>query len=121
MNESLTILNHIVRALETGVFDNDKNEENSRGKSAIYLIGEKLRMSFHELEIVRNRFELKEEELIEMKKIIKTKQDELAELNIRLSLNEKRTESFQREIDEKTLKKQQIFEEFRVESIKKVK
>ena len=78
MHETLAILGHVGRSLETGVYDNDELEQNDRGKAAIHQIAEKLRMSIHELEMVRGRFELKEEELIELKKLIKAKQDELA-------------------------------------------
>jgi hypothetical protein len=48
------------------------------------------------------------------------KQDELSELHIRLSLNEKRMESLQRDIDEKVNKHKQTLEEIRIDTQKKI-
>jgi hypothetical protein len=53
--------------------------------------------------------------------MLKLKHDEFSELNIRLSLNEKRIESLQKEYDEKTNKHKQILEEVRIDSQKKIK
>jgi len=64
---------------------------------------------------------LKEEELFDLKKMLKLKHDEFSELNIRLSLNEKKIESLQKESDEKTNKHRQALEEARVDAQKKIK
>ena len=75
----------------------------------------------NESDSMRGRLELKEEELIDLKKMLKLKHDDLSELNIRLSLNEKRIESLQRESDEKTDKHKQTLEETRMDAQKKIK
>jgi dynactin 1 len=75
----------------------------------------------NESDSIRGRLELKEEELLDLKRMLKLKHDELSELNIRLSLNEKKIESLQKEADEKTNKHQQILEETRIDAQKKIK
>jgi dynactin 1 len=69
---------------------------------------------------MRGRLELKEEELFDLKKMLKLKHDEISEINIRLSLNEKRIESLQKESDEKSNKHKQILEEVRTDLQKKI-
>jgi hypothetical protein len=75
----------------------------------------------NESDSIRGRLELKEEELFDLKKMLKLKHDEFSELNIRLSLNEKRIESLQKESDENRNKHKQILEEVRIDSHKKIK
>jgi hypothetical protein len=75
----------------------------------------------NESDSIRGRLELKDEELLDLKKMLKLKHDEFSELNIRLSLNEKKIDSLQKESDEKANKHKQILEEVRIESQKKVK
>jgi hypothetical protein len=75
----------------------------------------------NESDSIRGRLELKEEELLDLKKMLKLKHDEFSELNIRLSLNEKRIESSQKESDENRNKHKQILEEVRIDSQKKIK
>ena len=53
--------------------------------------------------------------------MLKLKQDEFSELNIRLSLNEKKIEILQKDSDEKTNQHKQIIEEIRVDSQKQIK
>ncbi|CAF5044794.1 unnamed protein product, partial [Rotaria socialis] len=52
--------------------------------------------------------------------MFKLKHDELSELNIRLSLNERKVESLQKESDEKTNKLKQVLEEARIDAEKKI-
>jgi hypothetical protein len=75
----------------------------------------------NESDSIRGRLELKDEELLDLKKMLKLKHDELSELNIRLALNEKRIDSLQRETDEKSNKHKQTLEETRIESQKTIK
>ena len=75
----------------------------------------------NESDLIRGKLELKDEELLDLKKMLKLKHDELSELNIRLSLNEKKFESLQRESDEKTNKHKQTLEEARIDAQKKIK
>jgi hypothetical protein len=75
----------------------------------------------NESDLIRGRLELKEEELIDLKKMLKLKHDELSELNIRLALNEKKIDSLQKESDEKGNKHKQTLEETRIEAEKKIK
>ena len=75
----------------------------------------------NESDLIRGRLERKEEELLDVKRMLKYKHDEFGELNIRLSLNEKKIESLQKESDEKTAKHQQTLEEVRMDTQKKIK
>jgi len=75
----------------------------------------------NEFDLIRGRYELKEEELLDLKKMVKLKQDEFSELNIRLSLNEKKIDSLQKELDEKSNKHKQILEEVRIDTQKKIR
>lgn len=75
----------------------------------------------NESDLIRGRLERKEEELLDVKRMLKYKHDELGELNIRLSFNEKKIESVQKESDEKAAKHQQTLEEVRIDTQKKIK
>ncbi len=79
-----------------------------------------MKTSLNESDSMRGRLELKEEELFDLKKMLKLKHDEISEINIRLSLNEKRIESLQKESDEKSNKHKQILEEVRTDLQKKI-
>ena len=70
---------------------------------------------------MRARLELKDEELLDLKKLLKAKHDDLSELNIRLALNEKRVDSLQKETDERTSKHRQSLEEVRIDAQKRIK
>lgn len=120
MNETCSTLSKISQSLENGVFDSP-NSTNQTNKNPIEQLGDQLKNTLHESESIRGRLELKDEELIELKKLIKLKHDELSELNIRLSLNEKKIENLQRELDEKTNKHKQALEEGRIDAQKKIK
>jgi dynactin 1 len=119
MHETVSTLTTISNALETGSYDSTSDEKNI--KQAIYLIAEQLKTSMNESDSIRGRLELKEEELLDLKKLIKIKHDELSELNIRLSLNEKKIENLQKELEEKDNKHKQTLEESRIDGQKKIK
>lgn len=87
----------------------------------MYSIAEQLKSSMNEADLIRGRLELKEEELLDLKKMLKLKHDEFSELNIRLSLNEKKIESLLKESDDKTNKHKQTLEEARIDAQKKIK
>ena len=80
-----------------------------------------MKTSLNESDSMRGRLELKEEELFDLKKMLKLKHDEISEIHIRLSLNEKRVESLQKESDEKSNKHKQTLEEVRIDLQKKIK
>jgi dynactin 1 len=119
MHETVSTLTTISNSLETGSYDSNSNEHND--KQAISRIAEQLKSSMNESDLIRGRLELKDEELIDVKKMLKLKHDELSELNIRLSLNEKKIESLQKESDEKVNKHKQALEEVRIDGQKKIK
>jgi dynactin 1 len=119
MHETVSTLNNISNALETGSYDSPSHEQTS--KQAINLIAEQLKTSMNESDSIRGRLELKDEEILDLKKLIKVKHDELSELNIRLSLNEKKIESLQKELEEKDNKYKQLLEEGRIDGQKKIK
>ncbi|CAF2091547.1 unnamed protein product [Rotaria magnacalcarata] len=121
MHQTVSTLETIGNSIENGLFDSNANETNDKPKQAIYLIAEQLKTSMNEADFIRSRLELKEEELLDLKKMFKLKHDELSELNIRLSLNERKVESLQKESDEKTNKLKQILEEARIDAEKKIK
>ncbi|CAF3574555.1 unnamed protein product [Rotaria socialis] len=121
MHQTVSTLKTIGNSLENGLFDSNANETNDKPKQAIYLVAEQLKTSMNEANLIRSRLELKEEELLDLKKMFKLKHDELSELNIRLSLNERKVESLQKESDEKTNKLKQVLEEARIDAEKKIK
>jgi dynactin 1 len=119
MHETVSTLITIRNSLETGSYDSPINDQNS--KQSILLIAEQLKTSMNESDSIRGRLELKDEELLDFKKLIKIKHDELSELNIRLSLNEKKIENLQKELEEKDNKYKQILEELKIDGQKKIK
>jgi dynactin 1 len=119
MHETVSSLTTISNSLETGSYDSPSTDQNA--KQSINLIADHLKNSMNEFDLTRGRLELKEEELLDLKKMIKIKHDELSELNIRLSLNEKKIESLQKELEEKDNKYKQAFEEARIDGQKKIK
>ncbi|CAF4256925.1 unnamed protein product, partial [Rotaria magnacalcarata] len=84
MHQTVSTLETIGNSIENGLFDSNANETNDKPKQAIYLIAEQLKTSMNEADFIRSRLELKEEELLDLKKMFKLKHDELSELNIRL-------------------------------------
>lgn len=120
MSETISTLTKIGQGLETGVYDSTTRPEQTN-KAPIVLIAEQLKNLLNESDAIRGRLELKDEELLEVKKMLKLKHDELSELNIRLSLNEKKIESLQKELDEKVNKHKQTLEEARMDAQKKIK
>ncbi|CAF1105534.1 unnamed protein product [Rotaria sp. Silwood1] len=119
MHETVSILTTISNSLETGSYDSTTIEQNF--KQSIYLIAEQFKTTINQSDVIRSKLELKEEELLEVKKVLKIKQDELSELNIRLSLNEKKIESLQKEFEEKDNKHKQTLEEVKIDGQKKIK
>ncbi|CAF2877892.1 unnamed protein product [Rotaria sp. Silwood2] len=119
MHETVSILTTISNSLETGSYDSTTIEQNS--KQSIYLIAEQFKTSINQSDVIRSKLELKEEELLDIKKLLKIKQDELSELNIRLSLNEKKIESLQKEFEDKDNKHKQTLEEVKIDGQKKIK
>jgi dynactin 1 len=121
MNETVSCLAKISHGLETGSYDSTNTVEQQAKKPSIHLIAEQLKTIMNESDLIRGRLELKDEELLDVKKMLKLKHDELSELNIRLSLNEKKIESLQKELDEKANKHKQTLEEARMDGQKKIK
>ena len=119
MHEVVSTLSTISNSLETGAFDGSTNEQTH--KQTLQLLAEQLKTSLNESDSIRGRLELKDEELLDLKKLIKLKHDELSELNIRLSLNEKKIDNLQKELEEKDNKHKQSIEEVRVDGQKKIK
>ncbi len=118
MHETVATLTTISNSLETGSYDSPSIESNP--KQSINLIADQLKTSMNESDLIRGRLELKEEELLDLKKLIKHKHDELSELSIRLSLNEKKIESLQKELEEKDNKYKQLLEESKIDGQKKI-
>ena len=119
MHETVSTLTNLSNSLETGSYDSSSHEQTS--KPSIHSIAEQLKNSINESDSIRGRLELKDEEILDLKKLLKLKHDELSELNIRLSLNEKKIESLQKELEEKDNKYKQLIEEGRIDSQKKIK
>ncbi|CAF0846668.1 unnamed protein product [Rotaria sordida] len=119
MHETLSTLTTISNSLETGSYDSTPTEQNS--KQSVYLIAEQFKTSINQSDLIRSKLELKEEELLDVKKTLKIKHDELSELNIRLSLNEKKIESLQKEFEDKDNKYKQMLEEVKIDGQKKIK
>ncbi|CAF4319106.1 unnamed protein product [Rotaria socialis] len=120
MHETVSTLSNISDSLETGSFDSTVPPEQNP-KQSIYVIAEQFKTSINEADLIRGKLELKEEEILEIKKMLKFKHDELSELNIRLSLNEKKIDTLQKELEEKDNKHKQTLEEIKVDGQKKIK
>ena len=120
MNETISTLGTISQSLENGSYDSAITAE-PNAKQAINLIAEQLKSVMSESDLIRGRLELKDEELLDLKKMLKVKHDEWSELNIRLSLNEKKIDSLQKELDEKVTKHKQALEEGKMDGQKKIK
>lgn len=119
MHEAVSTLTTLSNSLETGSYDSPLQDQTS--KSPIHFIAEQLKNSMNESDSIRGRLELKDEEILDLKKLLKIKHDELSEVNIRLTLNEKKFESLQKELEEKDNKHKQLFEEGRIDGQKKIK
>lgn len=122
MEETFEILRHVRHQLENGFYDRyGAVEQYGNDSQAIKMIGGQLRISINECEALRYRLEKRDEEIVELKKILKIKQEDLDESNLRLVLNEKRVDSLQREFDEKISKQKEMIEEIRVDAQTKIK
>ena len=137
MYESVSTVMKLSSALEDGLFDSkiiDTNEKVCRTidnvyynriglqpKQAIYILAEQFKLLMNELETTRNRFELKEEELVDVKKLLKLKQDEISEYCIRIALNDKKLDTLSKQFDDDTSKYLQILETTRTNAQKEIK
>ena len=84
-------------------------------------MAEQFKLLMNELETTRNRFELKEEELVDVKKLLKLKQDEISEYCIRIALNDKKLDTLSKQFDDDTSKYLQILETTRTNAQKEIK
>lgn len=70
---------------------------------------------------MRGRLELKDEEVLELKKMLKLKQDELDQSGIRLALNEKKLETLSRQFDDEATGYIQNLEQTRINAQKEIR
>ncbi|CAF2887577.1 unnamed protein product [Rotaria sp. Silwood2] len=75
MHEIVSMLTTISDVLETGLYDSSLTEQNA--KQSIYLIAEQFKTFINESDSIRGKLELKEEELLDLNKMLKLKHDEL--------------------------------------------
>ncbi|UJR25862.1 hypothetical protein I4U23_007212 [Adineta vaga] len=121
MNESVSTMTKLNNSLENDLFDTKLNEQTEKSKQAIYLLADEFKLLMNDLDTLRGRFELKEEEIIDLKKLLKLKQDEIGEHSIRLALNDKKFETLLKQFDEETSKYIQNLETTRINAQKEIK
>ncbi|CAF1061589.1 unnamed protein product [Adineta ricciae] len=120
MYESVSTIMKLSSSLEDGLFDSKMIDTNEKPKQAIYILAEQFKLLMNELETIRHRFELKEEELVDVKKLLKLKQDETSEYCIRLALNDKKLDTLSKQFDDDRSKYLQMLETTRMNAQKEI-
>ncbi|KAK7109531.1 dynactin subunit 1-like isoform X4 [Littorina saxatilis] len=113
-------MNKLSNAMENGEFDFDGTHD-KKTLAPVRLRAEALRSHFGDVEVMKNKLDLKDEEIKEIKRLIKIKQEELSEQQVRVGLIEKKLENAQKDADERVEKIQRKLDEANVQLKKKEK
>ncbi|XP_076460999.1 dynactin subunit 1-like isoform X2 [Babylonia areolata] len=113
-------MNKLANAMENGEFDFDGTHD-KKALAPVRLRAEAMRSHFGDVEVMKNKLDLKDEEIKEVKRLMKIKQEEISEQQVRVGLIEKKLENANKEADERVDKIQRKLDEASVQFKKKEK
>jgi dynactin 1 len=122
----LDVLSKVGASLETGEFEKELTDEEFQIKkylinSPVQKAAEEFKNALIDAENIKQKLEKKDEEIRELKKLLKTKSDELSEQKLRISLAENKAETQQKDYEEKNKRLVQTMEDLKNEYNKKDK
>ncbi len=122
----LDVLGKVGASLETGEFEKELTDQEYKIKkylinSPVQKAAEDFKNALIDAENIKQKLEKKDDEIRELKKLLKTKSDELSEQKLRISLVEKKAETHQNDCEEKNKKLAQNMEDMKSDYSKKEK
>ncbi|CAG2232149.1 DCTN1 [Mytilus edulis] len=94
-------MNKLANAMENGEYDFDGTHE-KMPLAPVKVRADMLRTQIADIELMKHRMATKDEEIIELKKKLLMKQEELSSQQVRLGLLEKKVENATRDSDDRT-------------------
>ncbi|KAK3741300.1 hypothetical protein RRG08_034345 [Elysia crispata] len=113
-------MNKLANAMENGEYDFDGTHD-KKDRAPIKLRAEAVKAQASDMEAVRAKVDLKDEEVKELKKLLKMKQEEMSEQQIRIGLVEKKLENRNREAEDDLKKVQRKLDDSALQLKKKEK
>ncbi|KAK7469789.1 hypothetical protein BaRGS_00036216 [Batillaria attramentaria] len=113
-------MNKLANAMENGEYDFDGTHD-KKTLAPVRLRADAMRSYFADVEVMRNKLDLKDEEIKELKKQWKIKQEELSEQQVRVGLIEKKLENANKDADDRVDRIQRKLDEANVQFKKKEK
>lgn len=113
-------MNKLANAMENGEYDFDGTHD-KKDKAPIKLRAEAIKAQASDMEAVRAKVDLKDEEVKELKRLLKMKQEEMSEQQIRVGLVEKKLENRNREAEDDLKKLQRKLDDSALQLKKKEK
>ena len=122
----LETLSLVATSLENGEFEKELSDEEFKIKkyqinAPVQKVAEEFKSALVDAENMRQRLEKKDDEIRELKKVLKTKCDEVSEQKLRNSLVEKKAETQAKDFEEKNKKLSATIEDMKSEHSKKEK
>ncbi|XP_076437452.1 dynactin subunit 1-like isoform X2 [Babylonia areolata] len=113
-------MNKLANAMENGEYDFDGTHD-KKTLAPVRLRGEAMRSHFGDVEVMKGKLDAKDDEMKEIKRLLKIKQEEVSEQQVRVGLIEKKLENANKEADERVDKMQRKLDEVNVQFKKKEK
>ncbi|RUS81403.1 hypothetical protein EGW08_010841 [Elysia chlorotica] len=113
-------MNKLANAMENGEYDFDGTHD-KKDRAPIKLRAEAVKAQASDMEAVRAKVDLKDEEIKELKKMLKMKQEEMSEQQVRIGLVEKKLENRSREAEDDLKKVQRKLDDSALQLKKKEK
>jgi dynactin 1 len=122
----LDVVGQVAASLETGEFEKELTDDEFKIRkymvnSPVQRAADEFKSALVDAENIRLRIEKKDEEIRELKKLLKAKSDELSEQKLRISLVEKKAETQLNEHEDKSRKLTQSMEDMKSDYSKKEK
>jgi dynactin 1 len=119
-SEASRIIKHIATAMENGEYDFDGTPD-KRPLPPIHIRAMAVKSDFADIENIKGQLASRDDMTNELKRLLKQKQDEVGELQIRIGMADKRLENAAKESDDKVDRIQQKFDELTMTMKKKDK
>ncbi|KAL8613299.1 hypothetical protein ACOMHN_052539 [Nucella lapillus] len=113
-------MNKLANAMENGEFDFDGTHD-KKALAPVRVRADVMRGHYGDVELMKNKLDMKEDEVKEIKRLMKIKQEEISEQQVRVGLIERKLENSNREADERVDKIQRKLDEASMQFKKKEK
>jgi len=119
-NEALSVVKKISTAMENGEYDFDGTKQ-SKAAAPVVSRANAVKKEFADIDNIRIKLENRDEDVKELKRSLKLKQEEMSEYQIRIGLLEKKLENAGKDSDDRVEKMQHKLDEATIQLKKKEK